>query len=133
EAPREGSGLASAPLPPQAPARILDATPVPFEPPLDAAPAAARRTPAAHESSAARNQTALRTRSPAALDAATPTAPGAFAPRAPAAATRLPAANRSAAGLSHTALDSSDARGPDSFAVALRAPAASNTASTRAA
>src|SRR5690349_16035896 len=51
----EGSGFASAPLPPQAPARIIDATPVPFEPPAATAPA--RRTPAALESSAARNQT----------------------------------------------------------------------------
>ena len=121
----EGSGFSSAPLPPQAPPpRIIDATPVPFEPPAATAPA--RRTPAALESSAARNQTALRARSPAALDAGSPADPGAFALRAPAAATRTAAAH------SHAALDSSDARNSDSFAAALRAPAASNAASTRA-
>jgi flagellar biosynthesis protein FlhF len=125
----EGSGFSSAPLPPQAPARIIDATPVPFEPPAATAPA--RRTPAAVESSAARNQTALRARSSAALDAADPTALSSLASRPPTAATRLPAAKRSAAGLSPAALDSSDAPSPDSFAVALRAPAASNTTSTR--
>src|SRR4051812_23572785 len=79
----EGSGFSSAPLPPQAPARIIDATPVPFEPPATTAPAVARRTPAALESSAARNQTALRGRSPAALDAGSPTAGTAAAANAP--------------------------------------------------
>jgi flagellar biosynthesis protein FlhF len=127
----EGSGFSSAPLPPQAPARIIDATPVPFEPPAATAPA--RRTPAALESSAARNQTALRARSPAELDAGDPTDLSALASRTPAAATRLPAAKRSAAGLSPAALDSSDAPSPDSFAAALRTPAASNGSSTRAA
>jgi len=133
----EGSGFASAPLPPLAPARIIDATPVPFEPPVATAPA--RRAPAALDatSPAARAPTAA-TRlsaakrsaaglSPAALDAGSLTAPGALAPRASAPATRNAAAH------SHAALDSSDAPGTDSFAAALRTPAASNGASTRAA
>ena len=119
----EGTGFSSAP-PSLPPPRIIDATPVPFEPPAATAPA--RRTPAALESSAARNQTALRARSPAALDAGSQTAPTAFAPRAPAAATRTAAAH------SHAALDSSDARNSDSFAAALRTPAASNAGASRA-
>src|SRR3954452_25250223 len=62
----EGTGFASAPLPPHAPPpRIIDATPIPFEPPAATAPAR---------------------RAPAALDATSP------ASRAPTAATRLPAA-----------------------------------------
>jgi flagellar biosynthesis protein FlhF len=134
----EGTGFASAPLPPQAPP-IIDATPIPFEPPVATVPAIARRTPAALEgtSPAARAPTAA-TRlpaakrsaaavSPAALEAASPTAPAALATRVPTPATR------NATAFSHAELDSSDAPSSDSFAAALRTPAASNTASTRAA
>jgi flagellar biosynthesis protein FlhF len=49
----------------------------------------------------------------------------------PTAAQRPTAAERPTAAQSRTNLDSSDARSPDSFAVALRAPAASNLTSTR--
>src|SRR3954471_23994043 len=86
----EGTGFASAPLPPP---RIIDATPIPFEPPAATSPAR---------------------RAPAALDATSQAA------RAPTAATRLPAAKRTAAGLSPAALDAGSLTAPG--ALATRAP-----------
>src|SRR5213082_3400996 len=53
----EGTGFAGAPLPPLAPARIIDATPVAFEPPAATAPAVARRTPAASNTDSTRAAT----------------------------------------------------------------------------
>src|SRR3954462_12450900 len=51
----EGTGFASAPLPPHAPPpRIIDATPIPFEPP---AAAPARRAPAASNGASTRTAT----------------------------------------------------------------------------
>ena len=128
----EGTGFSSAP-PSLPPPRIIDATPVPFEPPAATAPA--RRTPAALESSAARNQTALRARSPSALDEGaalrTPATSNTASTRAttPSAAgtARLTSASGAAAahapsGLSPSAFALMTGRAPPPPAVAASAP-----------